>query len=153
MGLSEYPFALHTAESEARKHDEAGLFIRPTHYGPIFPTYDAGASMFLIGDRGVGKTALTYDFVRTATSKAAALAVILDDFSSIKIHYLPADLYHLIAQAIVAKIFQLLKSSPALLSRFTADERVFLSYLRQQFFKPETKEQLDEEFKKLQFPM
>jgi hypothetical protein len=38
------------------------------------------------------------------------------------------------------------------LSRFTADERVFLSYLRQQFFKPETKEQLDEEVKKLQFP-
>lgn len=154
MGFLNNPFILHSAEAEAQAHDQERLFIKPMQFGPVYAIYQAGTSIFLIGDRGVGKTALAYDFARTATSNGG-LCVIVDNFASIKLdsklEYNTVELYHLIAEGMVAKIFQELTNSSSF-AKFDNNERVFLSYLRQQFLRPVSRGLLDKDTEMIQFP-
>jgi hypothetical protein len=148
LGFDEYPFASFAAENEKNSAD---LFIRPGHYGPAFEIFANGASMFLVGERGVGKTALTYDFLRSA-ERDNAFGLIVDNFSSIEKTYPPAKLYRLIAQMMAVHLFELIFKKGLGLSRFDRRERLFLAYLHNQFIETTTRTEQDEILRGIQLP-
>lgn len=123
LGLREYPFAQWSAEQEQRRRE---LFIRPTYYGPIDEKFRAGAGMFLVGERGTGKTATLYDLINSA--RKSDLVVEISDFSSISAKYSPLELYKLISSRVTECIASHVMQFPHCLNKISTSKRLLLSY-------------------------
>jgi len=58
LGLLEYPFSSKTTENDQGREKE--LFVDLIQYSPIKESFNQGHSIILIGDRGTGKTAISF---------------------------------------------------------------------------------------------
>ena len=78
FGFETYPFNSFTAENEL--NNQADLFVSTNLYSPLLEAFTAGSTMLLSGDRGTGKTSITYDFVRQASQ--SSLICQIDDYKN-----------------------------------------------------------------------
>lgn len=101
-GFQTYPFNSFTAENEQDK--QAHLFISTKVYSPLFEAFEAGQTMILCGDRGTGKTAITYDFSRR-TSKDSLVCQI-DDFSTLPLRFSEGEFYKFVLTCAVNRFLQ-----------------------------------------------
>ena len=124
FGFKSYPFNSFTAENEKEKQPD--LFLTTKLYSPLFEAFEAGQSMILSGDRGTGKTSITYDFMRR--SKSDWLVCKIDDFSSLSIDYTEADFYRFITQDLVNNFFSNLINIKNAKKKMSDDEKILLTY-------------------------
>ena len=148
MGFFEYPFSKWSAEQERDRQSD--LFIRPTYYGPIDENFRNGSGMFLVGERGTGKTAAIYDLISRAVH--SNLVTNIDDFSSVNTTYEPKELYFLIISNVADKIFSRIFNKRKLLRKLKSSERLLLSYVYQEFTTPTTKSELTRRLEEIQAP-
>ena len=125
FGLVEYPFAIFTAELEKEKLKD--IFVRPNIYSPLTENFGKGATVILMGERGTGKTALTYELVNSIESDA--LVVVLDDYSDLPKGYSDNDLYRFILNGVSEKLFVWLAENRFKTLVIQKTERLLLSYL------------------------
>lgn len=100
-GFQTYPFSSFTAENERDK--QSALFIATSVYSPLSEAFDSGQTMIVCGDRGTGKTATTYDFVRRADPKT--LICQIDDFSPLPKEFSEQKFYKFILSEISNRFF------------------------------------------------
>jgi len=148
FGFETYPFDKFSAEQESGIQDQ--IFISPSFYGPIVEKFSNGLGMFLVGERGTGKTAATLDLIRA--SEATNFIVIIDTFSSIAPDFQPYDLCHHITRSICDILFKKIFENAASLRRLDASQRLLLSYLYHEFTMPTTKAELTRRLSQLQLP-
>ncbi|HDR9101086.1 TPA: ATP-binding protein [Burkholderia vietnamiensis] len=148
VGFGEYPFSKWSAEQERDRLHE--LFVRPSYYGPIDEAFKGGLGMFLIGERGTGKTAAIYDLIRD--SKESNIVVLIDDFSSVPVAYNPEDLYFLIISRVSEKIFEKIFLNRRVLSRLSDSQRLLLSYVYKEYTTSTTKAELARRLEHIQVP-
>lgn len=80
MGFRENPFSRFSAEEEKDYLDK--IFVRPKYYPTIHDDMKSGASRFIFGERGVGKSALVLNLM-TDFEKENIFSVLIDDYEGI----------------------------------------------------------------------
>ncbi|HEF4727272.1 TPA: hypothetical protein SAP13_004710 [Burkholderia multivorans] len=148
IGFVEYPFSKWSAEQERDRLHE--LFVRPSYYGPIDEAFKGGLGMFLIGERGTGKTAAIYDLIRD--SKDSNVVVLIDDFSGVPVAYKPEDLYFLIISRVSENIFNKIFQNKRILSRLSDSQRLLLSYVYKEYTTATTKAEFSRRLEQIQVP-
>lgn len=113
-----------TAEDEKSRQDE--LFVATKLYSPLLEAFQAGSTMLLSGDRGTGKTSITYDFMRRADKQH--LVCQIDDYSELNQKYSESDLYKFILRQLVNESFKKLAETPTAKNDLNEDERILLTY-------------------------
>lgn len=145
LGFLEYPFAKWSAEQE--KDRQSVLFTRASYFGPIAESFSTGAGMFLVGERGTGKTAAIYELVRTRNKD---LVVLIDNFSKVPVKYTSVELYFLIISSVADRIFKAIFKNNSVLGRLSASQRLLLSYVYKEFTTPTTKGELLKRLEEIQ---
>lgn len=124
LGLKEYPFTVFTTELEQDKAKE--LFEPSTEYGPMMESFIANRSIIVLGERGVGKTAVKEDFVRNSFDRITSL---ITNFEKLSIPPEGIQVYKLILTSILNSIFDYITKKPLAIFRLTKSDKVYLSFL------------------------
>lgn len=147
IGFEEYPFGEFTSESERARRKE--LFVDTSLYSPIVKRFATGNTLILSGDRGTGKTAVLYDFIRRLDTKTTLL-VEVSDFSDLKTDYDLKQLYIFLTQQLSDALFKEIASRKLTAGKLRKQDRVLLSYYLYRYTKQVTKNLLSEALDRLQ---
>ncbi|WP_368416918.1 P-loop ATPase, Sll1717 family [Falsiroseomonas sp.] len=147
IGFDEYPFSVFTSELE-REYRER-LFVDIAMYGPVTEGFRIGRTMILSGDRGTGKTAIIFDFIRQIDSRKICV-VNIDDFGALKENFSSADFYRFIIEKISDKFFDRLGLFDRKLWKFNNQDRQKLAFFYQFLTRSGTKRALEGRVRELQ---
>ena len=126
------PFSTFSAEQERKFLDD--VFIYPNNYNSLRSDIIENRSRFIIGARGIGKTALIYK-LKSEIEQNNVFAVLIDDFEGIptknnKRHFLKL----MIAESI--KLFcATVSKNPSLLKNLDKKDKEKLSFIIAEFFR------------------
>lgn len=146
FGFKAYPFNSFTAEDE--RDFQSDLFISTKLYSPLLEAYESGANMLLIGDRGTGKTSITFDFIRQSDDNH--LVCEIDDYRSLEKTYSNTDLYKFVLTALVNKFFVNVSSITSIRKKLSEDEKYLLSYYYVKFASDATRGITNRKVKEIQ---
>ncbi len=146
FGLTEYPFAIFSAEQEKERLKD--IFVKPNIYSPLFEAFGKGATVILKGERGTGKTALTYELVKTKENEA--IVVVLDNYSDLQKGYSENDLYCFILNGVAERLFIWLAEHPFKTLILPLDDRMLLAYLLKFHITEISQSRLYEKIRKMQ---
>lgn len=147
LKLSEYPFSTFNAESE--KQISQILFIEPQNHSVLLQGLKNNLSHLIVGERGTGKTALSYEMKRNI-SKNTNLIVYIDDYSSLDIKYKAEDYYRFLSEQISATFFNAMAESPLSFWKYSKEERIELSFFLSEYVKPASKNILNSKISSIQ---
>ncbi|ADE11443.1 P-loop ATPase, Sll1717 family [Sideroxydans lithotrophicus] len=125
FGLVEYPFSIFSAEQEKERLKD--IFVKPNVYAPLVEIFGKGATVILKGERGTGKTALTYELVKEKEKNS--LVVVLDEYSDLEKGYTPNDLYRFILNGVAEKLLLWLAEHKYRTLTIPENDRFLLAYL------------------------
>ena len=146
LGFSQYPFQVYTSELEQQEGSE--LFVDISIYSPIVEGFLRGGTMLLAGDRGTGKTAILYDFLRKSNKRT--LIVNISDYSPLPTEYNSHQLYKFIISRLSDALFSKMSEDKKTGKALTRDDKISLSYYLAHFTHPSTTAQLKRQIEKLQ---
>lgn len=148
LGLQTYPFTTFTTEHESSHAKE--LFVPMTEYGPIQEAFRSGQNMIILGERGVGKTAILEDFHRTVP--AGQVYCTINVFSEIPVESKRLDFHRLILKNLLLAFVQHLHAHPVVSMRLGKADRILLSYLIYFYSDQLTLESMKEAISRIQIP-
>lgn len=124
IGLAEYPFTIFTTELEQDR--TKALFEPSTEHGPIIESFMASRSIIILGERGVGKTAVKEEFLRNSSNRISSL---ITNFEELSIPPLDNEIYTLIIKNILNGIFSYLGDHPGAILKLKKIDKIYLSFL------------------------
>jgi hypothetical protein len=148
LGLQNYPFTTFTTEHESTHAKE--LFVPMTEYGPIQEAFRSGQNMIILGERGVGKTAILEEFHRTVPPEQVNCTV--NSFCEIPIQSNRNDFHKLILKHLLLAFVRHLHSHPIISMRLRKPDRILLSYLIYFYSDQLTLESMKEAISRIQIP-
>lgn len=90
MGFNENPFNKYSAEEELKYLSE--MYQKPTYYESLLSEISEGNSRYLLGERGIGKSALMY-YLISDLKKKQIFAILIDEFDGIPIKIMDVKYY------------------------------------------------------------
>lgn len=140
LGLKKNPFSNFSAEQEIDYLDE--VYYRPKYFQPLFADIKNGHTRFIMGARGVGKTALLIK-LKKQLDRNNVFSIIIDDYEGIPIennskYFLDSS----IRKIITAYCYTVIKS-PILLKNLNKGEKERLTFFIENFFNPITKKEFE----------
>ncbi len=147
LNLEEYPFSTFNAESE--KRNGHNLFIQPQNHSVLLQGLKNNLSHLIIGERGTGKTALSYEMKRSIDI-SINLIVYIDDYSSLKLNHKPEDYYRFLSEQIASVFFQAMTDDASSFWKYTKEERVELSFFLAEYVKPASRKILTAKISSIQ---
>jgi hypothetical protein len=148
LGLQNYPFTTFTTEHETTHAEE--LFVPMTEYGPIQEAFRSGQNMIILGERGVGKTAVLEEFHRRVPARQVLCTI--NAFSEIPVESKRHDFHKLILKHLLLAFVKHLRAHPFVSPRLRKADRVLLSYLIYFYSDQLTLESMKEAISKMQIP-
>jgi hypothetical protein len=145
LGLSEYPFTIFTTELESDKSSD--LFEPSTEHGPMVESFKASRSIIVLGERGVGKTAVKEDFVRNASQR---IMTIITNFEELDLPPNTEQVYKLILKNLLLSAIDYLTVKPLKIFRLNKEEKVYLSFLLFYYSTPDSLELMKNKISKIQ---
>ena len=121
IGFEKYPFSTFTTENELDKLQE--IFVEPTCYSPIKESIDSGATAFIYGERGIGKTALLQKIIKSKEP------IEIDNYSKVPTNSSAKDFYDLLTNHLAQKIIIDLSKKPISRLFLNHEEKTLVSYL------------------------
>lgn len=146
FGFTEYPFSTFTSEAETDKFNL--IYLKPSNHSVIIEGLK-NTSAIVIGERGTGKTALSFN-AATELSKNGNLLVRIEEFSALKESYETDDLYRFLIERIATEFFLRLTDTPSKLWNYTKDDRIDLSMYLSEYLGASSKNQLRDKIQKIQ---
>ena len=104
FNFQEFPFQRANAEAEKEQLDS--YYVEPINYSIIVNGLKT-SSAIVSGERGTGKTALSYKLVKNLKSSDANLVIYITDFASLPLNYTSDDLYKFLIKQI-SSVFSLI---------------------------------------------
>jgi hypothetical protein len=101
--------------------------VRPAVYSPLLETFRSRATVLVSGERGTGKTALTYELMRARAPND--LIVYIDDFGELNAPPDSTQLYSFLIDRLAEGLLQFLLPRPWAINKCTKDQRLLISYL------------------------
>lgn len=151
FNFKNYPFDKYTSETENAETEK--LFIQQADYSLIKDSFNRGETVTITGNRGTGKTAVLLDLKRAV--KKNSLVCYIDHFEDIKFNkssdeVKEVDFYYLISKYIVRSLLEATVDKSKIIRKLSKDDKVFFSYLVNEFTDDVTKEILTRKIEKIQ---
>ncbi len=131
LGFTCNPFSKFSAEEEKEYLDK--IYIKPKYYETVYGDIKAGASRFIIGERGIGKTALMMK-LEGDFKQDGVFTVIIDEYDGIKEKDNQAELLALIIRKVVTKYAVFLNNNKKEIKKLSKKEKEYLSFFVTNFF-------------------
>ena len=130
FGLKNFPFDTFTTEDEVEVAKK--IFVAQGEYDPILDAFKKGRNIVILGERGIGKTAILEDFKRYLIDKKKPLTIITD-FSEIPEVPSNENIYKLIISNFVVDLLSRVGENPFKLHKLNKESRTILSYFLASF--------------------
>lgn len=147
FGLVDYPFSSFNAEDEIHIK---GLFVYPFNFELIKEKFDKHRSVFIIGNRGTGKTAILQELQKGLGEDA--IAYVVDDYSKLPINPSLNDYYQFFITIITYALMEKILKSKKKLSKLSHIEKLKLSFFVKYFFDGVTENNLNTTIAVIQVP-
>lgn len=131
MGFNENPFNKYSAEEELKYLSE--MYQKPTYYESLLSEISEGNSRYLLGERGIGKSALMY-YLISDLKKKQIFAILIDEFDGIPIKNNGCQILCLTEEKIITELGIDLLCDKSRLKRLDKYEREKLAFLITLFF-------------------
>lgn len=131
MGFNENPFNKYSAEEELKYLSE--MYQKPTYYESLLSEISEGNSRYLLGERGIGKSALMY-YLISDLKKKQIFAILIDEFDGIPIKNNGCQILCLTEEKIITELGIDLLCDKSRLKRLDKYEREKLAFLINLFF-------------------
>lgn len=140
LGLTKNPFSNYAAEEEIEYLDE--IYFIPKYFQPLYSDIKSGNTRFVIGARGVGKTALVIK-LKKQLDKNKVFTIIIDDYGNIPLNNNSKYFLDNTIRKIITLYCSAIKNSPILLKPLNKSDKVKLTFLIENFFNPITEKEFE----------
>ena len=145
LGFTDNPFSTFSAEEEKTFLNK--IYINPLFYETLKSDLAKGHSRFILGARGIGKTALLLQ-LKNALDNDNVFTIIIDDFDGIPTKNNEKELTRLIIENIVTSYCIQISKSPKRIKRLDKNQKEKLSFIVKEFFKTLSKGQYENLYNK-----
>lgn len=146
LGFKQHPFTKYSAEEEADYLSE--IFIHPRYFTSLLNDLKTGASRFILGERGSGKSALIFE-LHKKLSEQKIFSVIVDNYDNIPLIDNDRHLLYLIIRntlkSYVAHIFK----NKLLVKKLNKNDKEILAIIVRDFFSSISKRQFEDIYNKV----
>lgn len=132
LKFNKNPFSTFSAEQERKFLDE--VFIYPNNYNSLRSDIIENRSRFIIGARGIGKTALIYK-IKREVEESNVFAVLIDDFEGIPVKNNKKHFLKLIITETIKLYCATVSKNPSLLKNLDKNDKEKLAFIIAEFFK------------------
>src|SRR5690606_6374269 len=126
------PFSTFSAEEERKFLDD--VFIYPNNYNSLRSDIIENRSRFIIGARGIGKTALIYK-LKSELEQNNVFAVLIDDFEGIPTKNNKRQFLKLMITESIKLFCATISKNPSLLKNLDKKDKEKLSFIIAEFFR------------------
>lgn len=145
IGFKKNPFSTFTAEKEMDFLEK--VFIKPRNYKSLKSDVVDNNSSFIIGARGVGKTALILS-LKDDLEKENVFCLFIDDFDGIPVKNNKAEFLKNIIEKLIKSYCVALSNSPFLLKKLDKYDKEKLAFIISEFFHSLSKSELETYYNK-----
>lgn len=132
LGFSEHPFSTFSAEEENQFLNR--IYINPLFYKTLKADLEKGHSRFILGARGIGKTALILQ-LRAELEKKNVFTFIIDNFDGLPVKNNSVEIIRLIIEETITNYCFEVRNNPICLKKLDRHEKEKLSFIIKEFFK------------------
>lgn len=140
LGFNNNPFSTFSAEEE--KAFLQNIYIKPRFFETLKSDLISGHSRFILGARGIGKTALLLQ-LKSAIEKENVFSLIIDEFDEVPTSKNEIAFLRLIIQRVVNKLCLEIGKNKKKLKRLDSHQKEKLSFIVKEFFKTISKSQYE----------
>lgn len=126
------PFSTFSAEQERKFLND--IFIYPNNYNSLRSDIIENRSRFIIGARGIGKTALIYK-LKSELEQKNVFAVLIDDFEGLPTKSNKRHFLKLMITETIKLFCATISKNPALLKNLDKNDKEKLSFIIAEFFR------------------
>lgn len=141
MGFEKNPFSKFSAEDEYKYLKD--IYEVPRFYQSLLDEIVEGNSRYLLGERGVGKSALMFYLMEDLKSKEV-YSVLIDEYDGIPIKNNGRELLVLVEKNVITKLGIELLCDKSKIKKLNKDDREKLTFMINVFFKSVSKNRLKE---------
>ncbi|HAN18337.1 MAG: hypothetical protein A2X13_04440 [Bacteroidetes bacterium GWC2_33_15] len=145
LGFSNNPFSTFSAEEEKSFLND--IYINPLFYETLKSDLLSGHSRFILGARGIGKTALILQ-LRNALDKDGAFTIIIDEFDGVSLKNNQVELTRLIIERVITNFCIKIAKDPKGLKKLDKYQKEKLSFIIKEFFQTLSKSQYEKLYNK-----
>lgn len=145
MGFKDNPFSRFSAEEEQDYLPE--IYVKPKYYSTIHSDTISGASRFIFGERGVGKSALVLNLMNDYSNEKI-FSVLIDDYEDIPKTDNGRELLALVLSKLVTKFGLFLFKNKSCLKKCSKHDKEKLALFIDIFFETLSKKQFDDLYDK-----
>jgi len=131
LGFSDNPFSTFSAEEEKAFLND--IYINPLFYETLKSDLIKGHSRFILGARGIGKTALLLQ-LKTVLDKENAFTIIIDEFDGVPIKSNQIEFTRLIIERLVTNFSIKISKNPSGIRKLDKHQKEKLSFIIKEFF-------------------
>lgn len=146
MGFEKNPFSKFSAEDERAYLKE--IYETPRFYQTLIEELAEGNSRYLLGERGVGKSALMFYLIEDLKSKGI-YPVLIDEYDETPIKNNGYELLLLVEKSIITQLGVELLCDKSKIKKLTKDDREKLAFLINVFFKNLSKNKVKELYEEI----
>jgi hypothetical protein len=140
LGFSRNPFSTFSAEEEINYLNN--IFNPPRYYNSLFTDLNNGASRFIFGERGIGKTALMYK-LKNELSENQVFTLLIDDYDDIPTKKNAKQLLSKIIKNLTIYYSVCLLKNPQLIKKLNKYEKEKLAFIITVFFSSMSKNEYE----------
>lgn len=146
MGFEKNPFSKFSAEDERDYLKE--IYVTPRFYQTLIEELVEGNSRYLLGERGVGKSALMFYLIEDLKIKGI-YPVLIDEYDGTPIKNNGYELLLLVERCIITQLGIELLCNQSKIKRLAKDDREKLAFLINVFFKNISKNKVKELYEEI----
>jgi hypothetical protein len=131
LGFSDNPFSTFSAEEEKAFLNE--IYINPLFYETLKSDLIKGHSRFILGARGIGKTALLLQ-LKTVLDKENAFTIIIDEFDGVPVKNNQIEFTRLIIERLITYYCIKISKNASGIKKLDKHQKEKLSFIIKEFF-------------------
>lgn len=145
LGFKKNPFSTFSAEEEAEFLRD--VFIKPLYFTSIESEIKDGHSRFILGARGIGKTALILNLKANIDSQNV-FSVIIDEFDGIPLKNNKSKFLCVVLECLIRDYCCTLAKQPSLMQKLDEVEKEKLAFIIKEFFKTISRKEYEKYYDK-----
>ncbi len=146
LGFTQHPFSKYSAEEETQYLSH--IYVKPRYFDSLLNDLKTGASRFILGERGSGKSALVFE-LHKKLSDENIFSVIVDNYDSIPLQNNDRYLLHLIIKSLLKSYVASIFKNKQLIKNLTKADREKLALIIRDFFTTISKREFEETYNKV----
>lgn len=146
LGFRYHPFSKYSAEEETEYLGE--IFLKPRYFNTLLTDLKSGASRFILGERGSGKSALIFELDKSL-SQDNVFSIIIDNYDSIPLTNNDAHLLHSIIKNILKSYIAAIFKNKDILNNLSKQDKEKLALIVRDFFSSVSKKDFERAYNKV----